>query len=387
MWRGWRAPALLLLPAACAAPGEESGKSRQEDSEVEESAAPDTGESGPGETGPGETGPGETSAEGAVPLVVNELMAENLGSVTDDLGAASDWLELYNAGDEALDLGGFTLSDDWTQPGLSALPEGTTLEAGGFLVLWADGQPELGDRHLGFRLAQGGEGVGVFDSSGEVVDWVVYGPQEADTSLARIPDGAETWEQTDYGTPGETNALVELVELSLVASGDTWRYDDSGVESEGDWRAVDFDDSGWSSGASPLGYGDTHATTLGYGDDANDKHPTTWLRLALEVDPSELAGAREATLELMVDDGALVWLNGEELARHNLADGEVGADDYASVTVSGDDETAWTAYEVDPALLLDQNVLAVELHQASATSSDLQLDLTLTLISAMSAAR
>lgn len=354
-----------------------------------ESAAPETGETGhSGESGDSaETGHSGDSGEQppAVALYVNELMADNQSAWPDDTGARSDWVELYNAGSTSLDLGGYTLSDDWTDRALYTIPAGTTLEPGGFLVFWADGLPEAGERHMGFKLASDGEGVGVFDPEGEPVDWVVYGALAADTALARIPDGSESWSEVALGTPGETNAVVEVVELALVSSGDTWRYEDSGADLGEAWRAPSYDDSAWSSGPSPLGYGDAHATTVSYGPDSAAKHPTTYFRLSFAVDADALAGAVSATLELMVDDGALVWLNGEELARHNLNDGAIAWADYANATVSGTDETSWTATSFDPALLEAENVLAVEVHQASASSSDLQLDLALTLESVVAA--
>ncbi len=372
---------MLLGLAACTVKVEGGGGDSSDGPETADSAAADTFE--PTETGDApDTGEAPETGETApapVALLINELMADNETAVTDDLGQVSDWVELYNAGEVALDLSGVTLSDDWTQPALYTLPDGTTLEAGGYLVLWADGLPDLGDLHMGFKLAQDGEAVGVFDAAGESLDWVVFGAQQADTALARIPDGGETWEEVSLGTPGESNAIVTLTESALVSSGDLWRYDDRGVDLGVAWVQPDYDDSAWSSGPSPLGYGDTHATTVSYGADGEDKHPTTYFRLQLEVDPALLAGARAATLEIQVDDGALVWLNGEEVVRQNMPDGEIAWADYASASTS--DESAWTSYAIDAELLTERTVLAVEVHQANGSSSDLQLDLRFTLTS------
>lgn len=337
-----------------------------------ETGRPDSRETGD----PRET---DDSAAPPAPVFINELMPGNVGAVLDDNGAVSDWLELYNVGETDLDLSGYALSDDWTNPALHVLPEGTTLAAGGHLLLWADGDASLGDAHLGFKLSQDGEGVGVFDPAGEALDWVVYGAIQDDTALARIPDGADTWEEVVHGTPGSRNARVTVTELTLLTSGDDWRYDDTGADLGVEWRAVDYDDGDWSSGPSPLGYGDTHSTTLSYGADTNNKHPTTYLRAYAPLAEDEASNAYAVTLSLLADDGALVWLNGEEAARHHLDEGDIGWSDYANATVSGADETSWTTYEIDPSLLTQDNVLAVEVHQATASSSDLQWDAILTV--------
>lgn len=353
---------------------------------VDDTGATDTADDVPSDSA--DTGDDHDSAETAetadtgsppVALFVNELMSGNTAAVLDDNGVVSDWIELYNAGASDVDLAGYSLSDDWTNPAQHVLPEGTALAAGGYLVLWADGDTTAGDTHLGFKLSQDGEGVGLFDPAGEAVDWVVYGPQVSDTALARIPDGGETWEDVVHGTPGRANARVEVQELVLLASGDIWRYDDSGMDLGTDWRESDYDDADWSSGPSPLGYGDTHGTTLSYGTDANNKHPTTYFRVDLPLAADEAGNAYAGTISLLADDSALVWLNGVEIVRHNLDDGDIAWSDYSNATVSGGDETAWTDFDVDPSLLGADNVLAIEVHQATATSSDLQLDVAFTV--------
>jgi hypothetical protein len=341
----------------------------------------DSADSGPpDETAPPqETAPPDDSAppEALPAVVVNELMADNESAALNEDGAYVDWLELYNAGDVALDLGGLFLSDDWTEKDKAPLPEGTTLEAGGYLLLWADDRSEAG--HLPFKLSAQGEGVGVFTAEGTSVDWITFPPLVEDHAYARIPDGEETWEQVARGTPGAANQYLEEQTTTLVPKGATWLYLDDGVYPGDDWTTAAFDDSGWASGPAPMGYGDDQTTQVGYGDDANDKHPTTWFRHSFEVPEGTAADASEATLALRVDDGAVVWLNGAELLRFRIADGEVTPDTYASDTASSDEETTYYNNDLALDLLLDgSNQLAVEVHQGNATSSDLTLDLELT---------
>ena len=166
-------------------------------------------------------------------------------------------------------------------------------------------------------------------------------------------------------------------ERTLLPAGSSWRYLDGWALPEGDWTALAYDDSGWSSGAAPLGYGEEGlASELSYGDDSADKPITAWFRTRFDV--QRAAAWDSLQLALRRDDGALVYVNGTEALRSNMPEGQTGASTTASVRTGGKDETAFFSYELDPALLRDgENQLAVEVHQFSADSSDLVLDLEL----------
>ncbi len=174
----------------------------------------------------------------------------------------------------------------------------------------------------------------------------------------------------------KANYAVELWSSAevLLDFGHHWRYLDTGEEPAEDWTEVGFDDSSWPSGPAPLGYGDDPATTIDYGDDPDNKHITTWLRLPFTLDTLP----HSFQLSILRDDGVAVYLNGVELLRDNLPDGELTADTLAIEPFSGDDELEPVGASVDGSLLqLGENVLAVRLHQASASSSDLSFDLQL----------
>ena len=322
----------------------------------------------------------EETTPAAPSVVINELMAANGGAVLDDLGGTSDWIELYNTTSADLDLSGFTISDDWTEPDLYALPDGTILEAGAWLVLWADG---LGNDplHMPFRLSSGGEGVGVFSPDGESIDWQVYPALSEDIAYARIPDGADEWQTTEQGTPGSTNRIVMLESIEVVSASATWQYWDRGESPADGWQAPGFDDSAWGSGPAPLGYGDSHQlTTISYGDDSSNKHTTAYYRTTFTLDALTADGASTGELDLMCDDGCIVYLNGTELVRHNMAEGEVTTDTFSSATVSGDGETSFNSYTVDASMLVEgENVLSGEAHQANLTSSDTTFDVALVI--------
>lgn len=144
----------------------------------------------------------------AASLVLNELMAVNQSTITDESGAYADWIELYNPTSAAVSLAGFHLTDEADEPTQYALPSGQSIPVGGFTLFWADAQPEQGEDHAPFKLSGSGEYVGLFyvagDEAAEWVDSVDFGVQAADVSHARVPDGSETWTSA-APTPGASN--------------------------------------------------------------------------------------------------------------------------------------------------------------------------------------
>jgi len=176
-------------------------------------------------------------------------------------------------------------------------------------------------------------------------------------------------------------AAVRAADVALVPGGATWRYKDDGSDQGTAWRAAAFDDSGWLSGAAQLGYGDgDELTVVSYGPDPANKYVTTYFRRAFNVgDPAAFTAL---TLELLRDDGAVVYLNGNEVWRSNMPAGAVTAATLAAALVSGTAESTFVSTALDPALLVaGTNVLAVEIHQDSPGSSDLSFDLRLTATS------
>ena len=311
-------------------------------------------------------------------LCINEFMPDNETAAADETGAYVDWIELHNPNEEDIALDGWTLSDDPDDPTVHTMTGGLTLGAGEFLLLWADGLPELGADHLGFKLDGDGESVGVYapDGRGSVVR---YGELPSDISAARVPDccsGSEgCWEFVYQGTPGSTNTEIEPEEIDLVDAGSTWSYWDGDAAPTGDWTTASYDDSAWSSGEAPLGYGDTHiVTTVDYGGDDYNKHTAVYFRLAFSA--ADVDTYTELKVRVMADDGAVVYLNGTEISRVNMPDGDIAFDTLASGTTSS--ETGFSSETVDLSLLMEgDNVLAAEVHQASASSSDLGFDLSL----------
>ncbi len=169
---------------------------------------------------------------------------------------------------------------------------------------------------------------------------------------------------------------------TLLETGATWRYLDDGSDQGDAWRESNFDDSSWAEGAAQLGYGDgDETTTIGFGDDEENRYITSYFRKNFEVDdPSEI---ESLSLDLLFDDGAAVYINGQEVARLNLADDatfETTALDFRGRPQETEFVRTTLANEALEALQPGTNVIAIEVHQASPSSSDTSMDAKLTAL-------
>jgi len=157
--------------------------------------------------------PAERAYSAEVPLVINEFMASNSSSVRDPQGQYDDWIEIHNYGSGAIDVGGFYLTDDLSNPTKWRIPRGnpaaTTIPAGDFLLIWADGDITDSGLHANFKLDAGGEQIALFDSDGStLIDSVVFGEQTADISFGRYPDAGDNWQFFGSPSPSSENISV-----------------------------------------------------------------------------------------------------------------------------------------------------------------------------------
>ena len=150
------------------------------------------------------------------PLLINELMASNATTVPDPQGQYDDWIELYNAGGQAINVGGMYLTDDPETPAKWRFPTDratvTTVPAGGYLLIWADGD-DAGRTglHASFRLNAGGDTVVLIDTDGQtVIDTVQFDKQTADISYGRDPAATDQWRLLGLPTPGTQNVNTYL---------------------------------------------------------------------------------------------------------------------------------------------------------------------------------
>ena len=178
---------------------------------------------------------------------------------------------------------------------------------------------------------------------------------------------------------------------AYITKGSEWKYLDDGSEPDSTWKDADFDDSDWKTGLAPFGYPDDEErplfgavkTRTDYGTDTNNRYITTYFRKTFDVsDPSILAD--KGSIRLGIDDGVVLYLNGQEIGRYNMPDGSVG---YSTTAENRENEP--TTVDNLPVLTLSKeelshilqgtNVLAAEVHQQAANSSDLFWDMELTV--------
>ena len=142
-------------------------------------------------------------------ILIHELMASNQSTLSDASGAYSDWIELYNPTETPQDLSGYHLSDNPNQPDKWTFPEGTVIESGAYLLVWADGgNDNQTGLHASFKLDKDGESLFLLDRKDRqmtVLDQVDYPSQEADVAWGRHPDDLLQWRAMPP-TPGAANA-------------------------------------------------------------------------------------------------------------------------------------------------------------------------------------
>jgi len=149
-------------------------------------------------------------------LYINEFMASNDGAVPGPQGDYPDWIEIYNAGSEAVMLGGYYMSDDLNDPEKmfqipSTYPDSVTVQAGGFIVFYANSDPDWSVLNLNFKLSGGGEHIGLWNPDQVFVDSLTYGEQYADTTYGRFTDGTNNWYLMPDYSPGEPNRYTDAI--------------------------------------------------------------------------------------------------------------------------------------------------------------------------------
>ncbi len=160
-------------------------------------------------------------------VTINEFLASNDNGLVDpdDPGEYPDWIELYNSAVVPYDLSGKYLTDDLTIPDRQRIADGIVIPANGYVLFYADGEPEQGPYHLNFKLEKNGESIGLYEATPtgiKKLDEVVFGEQKSNVSSGRYPDGSATWQETGAPTPRRPNisfVSVSRVQLPLVQRG------------------------------------------------------------------------------------------------------------------------------------------------------------------------
>jgi hypothetical protein len=190
------------------------------------------------------------------------------------------------------------------------------------------------------------------------VNPVAVNAASGNSPVSMITDRSPGWEYVDDGSD---------LGGSEIVSGHP-DYD------AGNWKHPDFTPPvAWEIGTARLGYRANESTTIGYGQNDSNKFPTTYFRKSFDL--SDAALISNLLLEVERDDGVIVYLNGHEVVRDNVRDGSIHFDAHAQEGVGGAEETTFHPFNIDASKLVEgTNVLAIELHQITPTSSDLSID-------------
>lgn len=299
--------------------------------------------------------------------------------------ASQEWVELYNQNSVDVDLSGWRLAGgvDFIFPG------GTTLKAGGYLVVAASpsnlavlGIPGVLGPFDG-RLSNQGERLELRDNAGRLMDVLRYG---IDGDWPVAPDGAgptlakrgpnlstgrpESWTASAEmgGTPGAPNfpnGPILGARQELLSVDARWAYSDAGADLGIDWRTPGYDDSGWPQGQGLFDSGNrslpgVRNTALSAGRDLY------YFRGRFQVagDPA----SQVITLQPLQDDGAVVYVNGAEIARFNMPTGTVSA---TTRPLTSQSKVDFGVPLVIPANILvsGTNILAVEVHATTGVTN------------------
>jgi len=150
-------------------------------------------------------------------IYINEVLASNDNSITDEYGNNVDWIELYNSNNYDYYIGGMYLSDkgsDLTkfQIATDAI-EQTTIPAKGYMVLYADDESEKGIKHVNFKLSNEGENLFLTKKNNgdfTIISNISFTNLEKDYSYGRIVDAADEFTvfSPENTTPGSANEYV-----------------------------------------------------------------------------------------------------------------------------------------------------------------------------------
>ena len=201
-----------------------------------------------------------------------------------------------------------------------------------------------------------------------------------DGSDPRVEGGAIAGGAIQY-----SGAAPAPIDVPVIAKGDVWKYSDAGAKPAENWADSDYDDSMWSSGASRLGFASsgTFGTTLNryVGGGSSGTQVTTYYFRKTFTMPAGAERITELKAALDCDDGYIAYINGVEVKRDQAASTDYSA--FSTATNMGEKDDTFTF----PAgtLVEGDNVIAVEVHQCNATSTDAWWNLALSYAKAGSA--
>ncbi len=291
----------------------------------------------------------------------------------------SDFVELYNPEPAPADLSGVFMTDA-PQGGvrIHQVPPLSFIDGFGFTVLIADGETNAGADHLGFQLSSDQGEIGMFDRNGLLIDCITYGPQTPDVSEGRRPSGAATIGFISPPTPNAPNpafqpgVTVSNVVTTLMPMNAEWKYFTNGSNLGTAWRATNFNDSVWPIGPGILADEDPNVLPApGIGTELSINGPsgfvvTFYFRTQFLMPETNTPGAT-LTASMLIDDGAVVYLNGTEIIRRRM-NANPAFNSFATGNASDGQVEVFPLSFTN--FVVGTNYLAVEVHQGGQGSSD-----------------
>lgn len=214
-------------------------------------------------------------------LYINEFMASNATTICDSFGSYSDWIELYNSTDTDMDISGFGISDNLSQPMKYRFPDGTTIAARGYLVVFCSGNEGMqnGELHAPFGLRSYGEDVVIANRAGRIIDSYSFKNQETDVSMARIPDGTGELQPNSQPSPGYPNTgagYSAFDAANRLPLGGVYISEFGGSTGSvaSDWVEI-YNSTG------------SAVSLAGYGLSNNPKNPAKWVFPDISIEPGE----------------------------------------------------------------------------------------------------
>lgn len=298
---------------------------------------------------------------------------------------SDDFIELYNPGSLPVALGGLYLTDNpFGQPFLHQITPLSFLGGLAYQAFAADGNKSAGADHLDFSLSEEYGEIALIKPDGQVIDRVVYGLQQPGISMGRTPNGGDTIVFINQPTPGAGNPVVTPppapITISLIPIDDVWAYDQSGADLGTSWKETTFNDASWLTGPALLGEENSplpEPLRTPVLSSLSGGPVTIYFRTHFDFDASQEVSTIELTH--IIDDGAIFYINGTELGRYNMPGGPVNFQTLAPTSVGNAVYQGPMSIPLG-ALVDGDNVMAVEIHQQSTTSSDVVFGLALNAV-------
>ena len=283
-------------------------------------------------------------------LRITEFLASNDNGLLDADGDTSDWVEIYNAGPDAVNLSGLYLTDSEDNKTKWTFPVDATIPAGGYRIVFASSKNDVlgdGELHTNFALGAGGEYLGLVAADGvTVIDQYAPALQEEDVSYGRAmqPSGSSV---TIMATGAQGRALVPTSSV----------YDAS-------WREVGFNDAVFNIvGPTGFGYENSPGDAVNFTAEIGRTIPNTTRSLYLRIPftLTTLTGIDMLTLDMRYDDGFVAYINGKFIAEALAPD----APNWNSVATGARADSLSELFEsfdvsaAIPHLVSGQNVLAL----------------------------